>query len=532
MNTGLGIGAGTLKQSQCLQRAALRDAMEGCLYVISCWGSELQPVFRSSGGDLGDGDGGRGVADVVGAEYGSVASLLSEAARQSAVHFVHISAILGERDISGDDPSRSGGDTRRFAFRNDELCINMMKSVLKMMNFVFKILNSELKRWEFGRWWSSWTLSALLYRSTNEEALLWKKRAERLVRRAGGSCGLPYTIVRLAPLKAKARLERQRAKIDSLRGSTAMLYNDGIGVGSSACAEVAVSQLAGATRRRASLPRLEGAEHERFWGPIWEKQQRPAHLDHGYVAAEGGASAAADGSSSLLLFADGGERSSGTVQAIDPVDAARVALFCMGNSGTVGTSFEVRGRGDDVDAVEEAELEAGQAGVATTLLSDLLAPLLPDSEFVIDDADDGDLPSAEVQPDPLQAAAVAAAMAMRKVAPWSQFVDASVVTIIGHTDARAVTPPGSPSAAAMSPASTTSGDRPRTNRDGSPVEVRMHTGSTTIFSPGMLNELLCLCVVFQAVAPRGRDRWYRGHPLAREGEWEPFARTQAGHTSI
>ena len=146
----LGIGAGTLKQSQCLQRAALRDAMEGCLYVISCWGSELQPVFRGDGGD-----GGRGVADVVGAEYGSVASLLSEAARQSAVHFVHISAILGQQH----DPSHSGGN-----------------------------------RWELGRWWSSWSLSALLYRSTNEEALLWKKRAERLVRRAGDTCGLPFLL--------------------------------------------------------------------------------------------------------------------------------------------------------------------------------------------------------------------------------------------------------------------------------------------------------------------------------------------------
>eukprot|EP01046_Picozoa_sp_COSAG06_P022368 COSAG06_NODE_1732_length_8553_cov_3.445470_1_plen_364_part_00 len=181
LDARLGIRPGTLLQSQCLQRAALRKAMEGCLYVISCWGSELQPVFRTSGGELGDGDGGRGVADVVGAEYGSVASLLSEAARESAVHFVHVSAILGQS--SYDRPG---------------------------------------SRWELGRWWSSWSLSALLYRSKNEEALLWKERAEHLVRRAGaapsaGGCGLPYTIIRLAPLRAKSRLERGGAACEAAR---------------------------------------------------------------------------------------------------------------------------------------------------------------------------------------------------------------------------------------------------------------------------------------------------------------------------
>ena len=182
-----------------------------------------------------------------------------------------------------------------------------------------------------------------------------------------------------------------------------------------------------------------------------------------------------------------------------------------------------------MDAVEEKDLES------TTLLSDLLAPLLPDSEFVIEDVEvaEGDDPAqaAVEQPEPLQVAAgkstrnlpslamctqglpalawsslcfdrllvVAVDAAAMKVAPWVKFVDASVVTIIGDTDARsvgasaaaerqlAVTPPGSPSARSVA------GTAPEWGGEG---------------------------VGAAAAAPRGR--WYRGHPLAREGEWEPF----------
>ena len=42
----------------------------------------------------------------------------------------------------------------------------------------------EPAKWSYGNqasdWWSSWSLSTLLYRSTNEEALVSKERAERL----------------------------------------------------------------------------------------------------------------------------------------------------------------------------------------------------------------------------------------------------------------------------------------------------------------------------------------------------------------
>jgi hypothetical protein len=87
-----------------------------------------------------------------------------------------------------------------------------------------------------------------------------------------------------------------------------------------------VSQLAGATRRRRpSLRTVEQVAHERFWGPIWETSKRPAHLDHGCEAGDDEA-AGEDGSGGSLFAGSGG----GTVQAIDPVDAARVALFCMG----------------------------------------------------------------------------------------------------------------------------------------------------------------------------------------------------------
>eukprot|EP01043_Picozoa_sp_COSAG02_P052900 COSAG02_NODE_5770_length_4052_cov_1.852264_2_plen_803_part_00 len=402
----LGIRPGTLLQSQCLQRAALRKAMAGCLYVISCWGSELQPVFRSNGGELGDGDGARGVADVVGAEYGSIASLLSEAARQSAVHFVHVSAILGQSTDSGS--KRVGG---------------------------------------IRHWWSSWSLSALLYRSSNEQALLWKERAEHLVRRAGvperfGGCGLPYTIIRLAPLTPRMRPKRI---------GSALLYRDAIAVGSSATAEVTISQIAGSIdcRRRTSIGCSAGQE-QLHWGPIWEpRRPRPVFAD---VEAS--------------LLDPGREDLSGCTRAtlkLDPVDAARVVLFCMGNSATLGTSFEVRGReiDDDAGSGDSGDASSGSHSAADKL-PDLLAPLLPDDALHLPYSDDeafllcprsssslrsdaptsmwGDL-STEVQGSTLPVsnsrAISSCAATLVRVAPWSRVIAAEKIALIDDsTNAR------------------------------------------------------------------------------------------------
>eukprot|EP01043_Picozoa_sp_COSAG02_P010128 COSAG02_NODE_351_length_24060_cov_13.046910_2_plen_788_part_00 len=385
----LGIRPGTLLQSQCLQRAALRKAMTGCLYVISCWGSELQPVFRSNGGELGDGDGARGVADVVGAEYGSIASLLSEAARQSAVHFVHVSAILGQSFDSG---SEQRGGIRR--------------------------------------WWSSWSLSALLYRSTNEQALLWKERAEHLVRRAGapescGGCGLPYTIIRLAPLTPRMRTKRI---------GSALLYSDAIAVGSSATAEVTISQIAGSTacRRRTAIGRSADLE-QLHWGPIWEpRRPRP-------VFAEGG---------EAMLTDPGLETSASAALKLDPVDAARVVLFCMGNSATLGTSFEVCGREIDNDAGSGSSIDArSESRSAAVVLPDLLAPLLPDDELQLPNSDDEAflLSSSSSQRTPMSMwgdtsqtsndqAVSSCAVTVVRVAPWSRVIAAEKIALIDDSN--------------------------------------------------------------------------------------------------
>ena len=395
----LGILGGTLLQAQCLQRAALTKAMAGCLYVLCCWGSELQSAFRSAS-SAGAGGAESGDAGVVGTEFGSVASLLSEAARQSAAHFVHISAVLGQAAAPEHADADEGDRPGLWRLWSD--------------------------------WWSSWSLSTLLYRSTNEEALVWKERAERLVRRAGAAtgCGLPYTIIRLAPLRRRARLERQRAKRGSLGKSA--------GVGSSASADVVITQFPG--RRQAAA---RARPSDRCYGPIWE---RPAHRP--YLSADefAGEDAWSEGTAV-------GGGSGGGMDALDPVDAARVALFCIGNAGTVGTSFEVRGRDT------EPEDEARQARGSMTLLSDLLADLIPDRELIEEESphDEG---SASWQ---------AHGPAVR-VAPWSRICSARVIVMADRAPA---SPPSSPTLIAQ-------------DDDGE-------------------RALEC-----------------RRHPLAREGEWEPF----------
>lgn len=425
LDSRLGVRPGTLLRSQCLQRTALREAMSGCLYVISCWGSELQSVFRSNG-ELGVGDGARGVADVVGAEYGSVASLLSEAARQSAVQFVHVSAILG------DSAGSSGSDIRRG----------------------------------FGRWWSSWSLSAMLYRSTNEEALLWKKRAEILVRRAGaavssGGCGLPYTIIRLAPLRPRMRPKR---------GGSAMLYNDAIAVGSSATAEVTISQIVGSTvcRRRDTLTHSCLSDPQLHRGPIWEPCRPRPKLVNGGEDWPQDVQAAASG---LATAVEAVSSDSAAALQLDPVDAARVVLFCMGNSATLRTSFEVRGRTDGTDATGD-DTSDGRTDrrSASDQLPDLLAPLLPDDELDLPKVDDeafslyptssslklgaastgmatplshgSGVESRSLSLPASQAAASSCCtVALVRVAPWSRVVAAEKIAVIDDsTDARTTHP--------------------------------------------------------------------------------------------
>ena len=388
----LGIRPGTLLQSQCLQRAALRKAMAQCLYVISCWGSELQPVFRN-GGEVGDGDGARGVADVVGAEYGSIASLLSEAARQSAVHFVHVSAILGQS------------------------------------------ADSRGERWGgFRRWWSSWSLSAVLYRSTNEQELLWKERAEHLVRRAGapesaGGCGLPYTIIRLAPLTPRLRAKRI---------GSALQYSDAIAVGSSATAEVTISQIAGSTVRHRHNSAGGSADNEQvYWGPIWEPRRlRPAFPDDKSVSP--------DPKVEILSGAAhvSGENPSTTLK-LDPVDAARVVLFCMGNSATLGRSFEVRGREHDNDAGSDSSTGRRSEGrSAVDMLPDMLAPLLPDHELQLPNSYDSTFSlfptSSQLA---LHGQSVSCTVPLVRVAPWSRVIAAEKIALVNdRNNARIVHP--------------------------------------------------------------------------------------------
>eukprot|EP01046_Picozoa_sp_COSAG06_P022369 COSAG06_NODE_1732_length_8553_cov_3.445470_2_plen_529_part_00 len=110
---------------------------------------------------------------------------------------------------------------------------------------------------------------------------------------------------------------------------------------------------------------------------------------------------------------------------LDPVDAARVVLFCMGNSGALGTSFEVRGRSDEAVAEESATAVAA----ATLLLPDLMAPLLPDSELHIPSQfeDDETVPSEQQLAEGRAGDVSRQQQLLVRVAPWCKIVGAEKV---------------------------------------------------------------------------------------------------------